>query len=114
MQYATPTILYPKTCKIILEKQPTQEEIDQAINNLNKTYRLPIDYIRTIITQPNLGKITMSGETPNVYELETAIKAKNPSYQNGDATFTNVTATGALVTANPNKYSETVNLTYSK
>lgn len=45
VQYATPTILYPKTCKIILEKQPTQEEIKQAYDNLNKTYRVPIDYI---------------------------------------------------------------------
>ncbi|WP_419335112.1 hypothetical protein [Spiroplasma endosymbiont of Sarcophaga variegata] len=114
VQYATPTILYPKTCKIILEKAPTQDEINQAINNLNKTYRVPIDYIRTIITQNNLGKITMSGENPTVPELETAIKAKNPSYQNGDATFSNIKSTSALAIANPSKYSGTVNLTYSK
>ncbi|UNF61304.1 hypothetical protein [Spiroplasma poulsonii] len=45
VQYATPTILYPKTCKIILEKAPTQTEIKQAYDNLNKTYRVPIDYV---------------------------------------------------------------------
>ncbi|WP_342255620.1 hypothetical protein [Spiroplasma endosymbiont of Poecilobothrus nobilitatus] len=44
VQYATPTILYPKTCKIILEKQPTQDEIKKAYDNLNKTFRVPIDY----------------------------------------------------------------------
>ncbi|WP_253301249.1 hypothetical protein [Spiroplasma endosymbiont of Phyllotreta cruciferae] len=34
VQYATPTILYPKTCKIILEKEPTQDEINTAKSNL--------------------------------------------------------------------------------
>ncbi|WP_374696533.1 hypothetical protein [Spiroplasma endosymbiont of Polydrusus formosus] len=42
VQYATPTILYPKICKIILEKAPTQDEINQAINNLNKNYHVSI------------------------------------------------------------------------
>ena len=45
VQYATPTILYPKTCKIILEKQPTQDEINTAKSNLNKTFRVPVDYV---------------------------------------------------------------------
>ncbi|QED24627.1 hypothetical protein [Spiroplasma citri] len=120
VQYATPTILYPKTCKIILERQPTQTEITQAINNLNKTYRVPIDYIigkpslSTVITTPNLGKITMAGDTPTTAELETAIKVKNTNYQTGDATFSNITSTGTLATGNPEKYSGTVTLIYSK
>ncbi len=45
VQYATPTILYPKTCKIILERQPTLEERKTAYNNLNKTFRVPVDYV---------------------------------------------------------------------
>ncbi|WP_338992560.1 hypothetical protein [Spiroplasma endosymbiont of Seladonia tumulorum] len=45
VQYATPTILYPKTCKIILEKQPSQDEITAAKSNLNKTFRVPVDYL---------------------------------------------------------------------
>ena len=120
VQYATPTILYPKTCRIILEKAPTQDEINQAINNLNKTYHVHIDYeiskpnLSTVITTPNLGQITMAGDTPTASELETAIKAKNTNYQNGDATFSNITSTGALATGNPNKYSGTVSLIYSK
>ncbi len=54
VQYATPTILYPKTCKIILEKQPTQEEINTAKSNLNKTFRVPIDYVITVPTQSKI------------------------------------------------------------
>ncbi|WP_425377957.1 hypothetical protein [Spiroplasma endosymbiont of Polydrusus pterygomalis] len=69
VQYATPTILYPKTCKIILEKQPTQEEIDTAKSNLNKTFRVPVDYeistpINTtksnVILTPDVAKIDIS------------------------------------------------------
>lgn len=56
VQYATPTILYPKTCKIILEKAPTEEEINAAKSNLNKTFRVPVDYV---ITSSN--KIDISG-----------------------------------------------------
>lgn len=44
VQYATPTILYPKTCKVILEKKPTLEERTASYKNLNKTFRVPIDY----------------------------------------------------------------------
>ncbi|WP_253301183.1 hypothetical protein [Spiroplasma endosymbiont of Phyllotreta cruciferae] len=44
VQYATPTILYPKTCKNYLEKEPTQDEINTAKSNLNKTFRVPVDY----------------------------------------------------------------------
>ncbi|UZQ30934.1 MAG: hypothetical protein OHM56_05400 [Spiroplasma phoeniceum] len=57
VQYATPTILYPKTCKIILEKAPTQEEINTAKSNLNKTFRVPVDYV---ITAPTPSKIDIS------------------------------------------------------
>ncbi|WP_425377875.1 hypothetical protein [Spiroplasma endosymbiont of Polydrusus pterygomalis] len=69
VQYATPTILYPKTCKIILEKQPTQEEINTAKSNLNKTFRVPVDYeistpINTtksnVILTPDVAKIDIS------------------------------------------------------
>lgn len=56
----------------------------------------------------------MAGATPTTAELETAIKNKNTNYQTGDATFSTITSTGALATGNPNKYSGTVNLIYSK
>ncbi|WP_338964157.1 hypothetical protein [Spiroplasma endosymbiont of Sarcophaga carnaria] len=56
VQYATPTILYPKTCKIILEKQPTEDEINTAKSNLNKTFRVPVDYVI-----PSSNKIDISG-----------------------------------------------------
>ncbi|QIA72159.1 hypothetical protein GL981_12870 (plasmid) [Spiroplasma citri] len=32
--------------------------------------------LSTVITTPNLGKITMAGDTPTTAELETAIKVK--------------------------------------
>ncbi len=57
VQYATPTILYPKTCKIILERQPTLEERTTAYNNLNKTFRVPVDYV---INAPATNKIDIS------------------------------------------------------
>ncbi|KAF0850459.1 hypothetical protein [Spiroplasma poulsonii] len=57
VQYATPTILYPKTCKIILEKEPTIEERTAAYNNLNKTFRVPVDYV---INEPTTNKIDIS------------------------------------------------------
>ncbi len=57
VQYAKPTILYPKTCKIILEKSPTQEEINTAKSNLNKTFRVQVDYA---ITAPTQSKIDIS------------------------------------------------------
>ncbi|WP_424525655.1 hypothetical protein [Spiroplasma endosymbiont of Glossina fuscipes fuscipes] len=66
VQYATPTILYPKTCKIILEKAPTKEEVKQAYDNLNKTYRVPIDYV---IPEPNkidISKINKL-DTPTIH-----------------------------------------------
>ncbi len=56
VQYATPTILYPKTCKIILEKAPTQDKINTAKSNLNKTFRVPVDYVI-----PSSNKIDISG-----------------------------------------------------
>ncbi|WP_162475851.1 hypothetical protein, partial [Spiroplasma sp. ChiS] len=59
--------------------------------------------LSTVITTPNLGQITMVGDTPTTAELETAIKVKNTNYQNGDATFSNITSTGALATGNPKK-----------
>ncbi|MBH8623521.1 hypothetical protein TS70_06710 [Spiroplasma sp. hyd1] len=51
-------MLYPKTCKIILEKQPTQDEINIAKNNLNKTFRVPVDYV---ISSSTPSKINISG-----------------------------------------------------
>ncbi|RUO85715.1 hypothetical protein D9R21_07150 [Spiroplasma endosymbiont of Megaselia nigra] len=57
VQYATPTILYPKTCKIILEKAPTQEEINIAKSNLNKTFRVPIDYVILSSSKIDISKI---------------------------------------------------------
>ncbi|KAF0849777.1 MAG: hypothetical protein EIB84_07500 [Spiroplasma poulsonii] len=67
VQYATPTILYPKTCKIILERQPTEAEIKQAYDNVNKTFRVPVDYIinqpknnQTTPPIPNISKIDIS------------------------------------------------------
>nr|CAK99086.1 hypothetical protein n-terminal truncated [Spiroplasma citri] len=78
---------------------------------IKHTYVIPLS---TVITTTNLGQITMAGDTPTTAELETAIKVKNTNYQNGDATFSNITSTGALATGNPNKYSGTVTLIYSK
>ncbi|WFG96474.1 hypothetical protein M0C40_00200 [Spiroplasma citri] len=78
---------------------------------IKHTYVIPLS---TVITTPNLGQITMAGDTPTTAELETAIKVKNTNYQTGDATFSNITSTGALATGNPNKYSGTVSLIYSK
>ncbi|WP_338956172.1 hypothetical protein [Spiroplasma endosymbiont of Polydrusus cervinus] len=67
VQYATPTILYPKTCKIILEKQPTQEEINTAKSNLNKTFRVPVDYeISTLINTTKSNAIL----TPDVAKID--------------------------------------------
>ncbi len=57
VQYATPTILYPKTCKIILEKAPTQDEINTAKSNFNKTFRVHVDYV---INAPATNKIDIS------------------------------------------------------
>ncbi|WP_374697036.1 hypothetical protein [Spiroplasma endosymbiont of Polydrusus formosus] len=69
VQYATPTILYPKTCKIILEKEPTQEEIDIAKSNLNKTFRVPVDY--TIITSaPNQNLDPVSNIEPSIVKID--------------------------------------------
>ncbi|APE73960.1 hypothetical protein [Spiroplasma citri] len=78
---------------------------------IKHAYLIPLS---TVITTTNLGQITMAGDTPTTAELETAIKVKNTNYQTGDATFSNITSTGALATGNPNKYSGTVTLIYSK
>ncbi len=62
VQYATPTILYPKTCKIILEKQPTQDEINIAKSNINKTFRVPVDYVISSLSNVvDINKIDISG-----------------------------------------------------
>ncbi|WP_348735835.1 hypothetical protein [Spiroplasma endosymbiont of Ammophila pubescens] len=58
VQYETQTILYPKTCKIILEKQPTEDEINTAKSNLNKTFRVSVDYV---ISSSTPSKINISG-----------------------------------------------------
>ncbi|MBW3059592.1 MAG: hypothetical protein CXB60_11330 [Spiroplasma poulsonii] len=84
VQYATPTILYPKTCKIILEKQPTQEEITAAKNNLNKTFRVPIDYVI-----PSASKINISGinklDNPTIHvadPTQTTAEQLKPQFKN--------------------------------
>ncbi|WP_338955903.1 hypothetical protein [Spiroplasma endosymbiont of Polydrusus cervinus] len=71
VQYATPTILYPKTCKIILEKVPTQDEINTAKSNLNKTFRVPVYYVIPSSNKIDISKINKI-EQPN-------IKVNNPA-----------------------------------
>ncbi|WFG98668.1 hypothetical protein M1770_01465 [Spiroplasma citri] len=102
---------------------PTNNDITNAQNKKGYTFELApwinlvpptLPALSTVITTPNLGQITMAGNTPTTAELETAIKVKNTNYQNGDATFSNITSTGTLATGNPNKYSGTVSLIYSK
>ncbi len=70
VQYATPTILYPKTCKIILEKAPTQDKINTAKSNLNKTFIVPVDYVI-----PSSNKIDISGinklDKPTIHVTDT-------------------------------------------
>ncbi|MBW3059486.1 MAG: hypothetical protein CXB60_10795 [Spiroplasma poulsonii] len=66
VQYATPTILYPKTCKIILEKQPTQDEINTAKSNLNKTFRVPVDYVIPSSNKIDIRKINKL-DKPNIH-----------------------------------------------
>ncbi|MBW3058207.1 MAG: hypothetical protein CXB60_03460 [Spiroplasma poulsonii] len=66
VQYATPTILYPKTCKIILEKQPTQDEINIAKNNLNKTFRVPVDYEILSSNKVDISQINRL-DTPTIH-----------------------------------------------
>ncbi|WP_338966270.1 MULTISPECIES: hypothetical protein [unclassified Spiroplasma] len=73
VQYATPTILYPKTCKIILEKAPTQEEINTAKSNLNKTFRVPVDYV-------------FSSSTPSKINISGIIKIDKPTIHVADPT----------------------------
>ncbi len=57
VQYATLTILYPKTCKIILEKEPTQDEINTAKSNLNKIFRVPVYYVIPSLSKIDISKI---------------------------------------------------------
>ncbi len=57
VQHAIPTILYPKKCKIILEKEPTQEGDNTAKSNLNKTFRVQVYYL---ITAPKSSKIDIN------------------------------------------------------
>lgn len=69
VQYATPTILYPKTCKIILEKQPTQDEINTAKSNLNKTFRVPVDYEISLSNKVNISQINKL-DTPTIHVVD--------------------------------------------
>ncbi len=83
VQYATPTILYPKTCKIILEKAPTQDEINTAKSNLNKTFRVPVDYVI-----PSSNKIDISGinklDKPTIHvtdPTQTTVEQLKPQFK---------------------------------
>ncbi len=80
VQYATLTILYPKTCKIILEKEPTQDEINTTKSNLNKTFRVPVDYV---ITAPTPSKMDISKinkiDKPTIHVLQTQQKQRQNS-----------------------------------
>ncbi|WP_338964930.1 hypothetical protein [Spiroplasma endosymbiont of Sarcophaga carnaria] len=84
VQYATPTILYPKTCKIILEKAPTQAEINTAKSNLNKTFRVSVDYVI-----PSSNKIDISGinklDKPTIHvddPTQTTAEQLKPQFKN--------------------------------
>ncbi|GAA6238892.1 MAG: hypothetical protein SPLM_10090 [Spiroplasma phoeniceum] len=84
VQYATPTILYPKTCKIILEKQPTQDEINTAKNNLNKTFRVPIDYVIPSSSKIDISKINKI-DKPTIHvddPTKATIEQLKPQFKN--------------------------------
>lgn len=103
VQYATPTILYPRTCKIILEVAPTQIQIDQAKANLNKTYRVPIDYeigkqdISTIITTTDLSgenvPVSTNDDVPVGGQIANALIAKNSGLTINDFNINDNTVT---------------------
>lgn len=69
--------------------------------------------IATAIEYTNLGKINMTGTTPTADEVETAVKAKNPNYIQGNANFTDLTAISATVTGK-NLYDSTTQVTFTK
>ncbi|ALA98591.1 hypothetical protein SKUN_001740 (plasmid) [Spiroplasma kunkelii CR2-3x] len=81
---------------------------------LSYTKKVVLSPLNSVITTPDLGDITMASATPTTDELETAIKAKNTNYQNGDVTFTEIKVTEATVTGATNKYTGTVKLSYTK
>jgi hypothetical protein len=70
--------------------------------------------INTVITTPNLGTFKFAGASPTQQELETQVKVKNSKYNNGDATFANITPTGAKANGATGKFTGSVNLTYTK
>lgn len=84
VQYATPTILYPKTCKIILEKQPTQDEINTAKSNLNKTFRVPVDYVIPSSSKIDISKINKI-DKPTIHVADptkAAVEQLKPQFKN--------------------------------
>ncbi|MFX4056735.1 MAG: hypothetical protein EHV01_000120 [Spiroplasma sp. hy2] len=104
VQYATPTILYPKTCKIILEKAPTQDEINTAKSNLNKTFRVPVDYVI-----PSSNKIDISGinklDKPTIHVTDpTQTTAEQLKPQFKDVVLKSVKAVNNSLTENDYDY----------
>ncbi|WP_419334621.1 hypothetical protein [Spiroplasma endosymbiont of Sarcophaga variegata] len=104
VQYATPTILYPKTCKIILEKAPTQDEINTAKSNLNKTFRVPVDYVI-----PSSNKIDISGinklNKPTIHVTDpTQTTAEQLKPQFKDVVLKSVKAVNNFLTENDYDY----------
>ncbi|WP_338963221.1 hypothetical protein [Spiroplasma endosymbiont of Sarcophaga carnaria] len=104
VQYATPTILYPKTCKIILEKAPTQDEINTAKSNLNKTFRVPVDYVI-----PSSNKIDISGinklDKPTIHvddPTQTTAEQLKPQFK--DVVLKSVKAVNNFLTENDYDY----------
>lgn len=83
---------------------------------VNLTYSAETD-ISKLITTTNLGAISMSGSTPTIDELLTAIKAKNPKASNLTNTTLGISGTASATAATvigKTPYSGTVNLTYTK
>ncbi len=70
--------------------------------------------INTVITTSNLGTFTFTGASPTQQELEAQVKIKNSKYNNGDATFANITATGAKANGTTGKFTGSIDLTYTK
>lgn len=78
------------------------------------TFTTKADDLTRAIPTPALGSFSGAGTTPTSTELEAAVKAKNATYSNGDATFSSITTSTATATASTGgKYKGTVSLTYT-
>ncbi len=98
-------------------------DITNAQKNRGVTYELApwidlqsptLPNINTVITTSNLGTFTFTGASPTQQELEAQVKIKNSKYNNGDATFANITATGAKANGTTGKFTGSIDLTYTK